>query len=284
MIAAKPCELYFVHYIPNVVMGASVTIGIILVEVSDKSGSFADVRFLKKWGRVKAMFPTTDVMLLQEFEADFRQLLIAEEPRTFNYWGAMLPRRWLLRTALDSFSNAIVFSDPLGVMAFNPSEELDGMARVYLDAPAAAEREVWDLSTRRGIKRTVENGLRSAGIMELMMKDIPVSRYIGRPSKLRIDFGYQPNGILHLLHAQPLLNAEPEVTQLAHVYPILRDGIEREEHAMTTMTVLTEDILDSQNEEASYARALLEDYEGLEVVPISRLDTVIERAIRELRM
>jgi len=282
----RPCETYLIYYVPNVVTGASVVIGVVLAEVTDEPGSFADVRFLKQWNHVKAMFPTVDIGLLQAFELEFRRLLTAQDRAVFNYRGPLLPRRWLLGLALDSFSNSIVFSDAMVLMADEPRAELDKLANIYLQPPPGDERRGWDLTTRRGIKREMENQLRQANLLKIMRKDISASKYIGAGSRLRIDFGYKPNDVIHLLHAQHLVDAEPEITQLIHVYPLLREGIEREEHAMSTLTLVTENITESQNEEVAYSLSLLKEFEGqgLDVIPVGKFNAVVEAARQDMRV
>lgn len=282
----KACELYLVYYVPNVVTGTSVIIGVVLTEVGDEPGSFADVRFLKQWNHVKAMFSTADIGLLQAFEHEFHRLLTAQDREIFNYRGPLLPRRWLLGLALDSFSNSIVFSDATVLMASDPRAELDKLANIYLQPPPGDERRAWDLTTRRGIKREMENQLGQANLLKLMRKDISASKYIGAGSKFKIDFSYMPDGVVHLLHAQHLLDAEAAVTQIIHVYPLLREGIVREEHAMSTLTLVTEDITESHREAIEYSLGLLKEFEGqgLDVVPISRFDTVVEIARQEMRV
>jgi hypothetical protein len=117
-----------------------------------------------------------------------------------------------------------------------------------------------------------------------MRRDINVSQYTGRQSKLKLDFGYKKGEVLHLLHAQPLLDCEAEVAQIAYAYPSLKAGIVAEESAIPTLTLITEDISEDQEEEASYARGILADYEDIETAPVSQLDLVIDRATQELRM
>ena len=69
----KQCEFFLLRYVPDVVKGEFVNVGVVLLE--DGDGGFTDVRFTRDWRRVRCLDPEVDIELLESYEAELRRLL-----------------------------------------------------------------------------------------------------------------------------------------------------------------------------------------------------------------
>src|SRR5580693_5558058 len=105
MAAFRQCEFFLLRYVPDVVKGEFVNIGVVLLETGE--GGFTDVRFLRDWRRVRGADPEADIELLESYEEDLRRLLQSRMPEVINYRGSMSRREWLLAQMEQSFSGAL---------------------------------------------------------------------------------------------------------------------------------------------------------------------------------
>ncbi len=80
-----------------------------------------------------------------------------------------------------------------------------------------------------------------------MRQDIAVAPYTKPGDPLKIDCGYRPNGVIHLFHALSLATDVNSAKVLAFSYSDMRDGLSNAEHAMSDLTVVTEDQLDASD-------------------------------------
>src|SRR5579863_866279 len=94
MADLKQCELFLLRYVPDVVRGEFVNIGVVLLE--EGAGGFTGVRFTRDWRRAHCIDPEADLELLEAFEAELQQRLEARLPEIINYRGPMSRREWLL--------------------------------------------------------------------------------------------------------------------------------------------------------------------------------------------
>ncbi len=104
MADLKHCEFFLLRYVPDVVKGEFVNLGVVLLEEGENG--FTDVRFLRDWRRVRGLDPEADVELLESYEAELRRLLQSRVPEVINYRGGMSRRDWLLAQMQQSFSGA----------------------------------------------------------------------------------------------------------------------------------------------------------------------------------
>src|SRR5512133_560544 len=126
-LATKKLEFSLIHYIPNVVNGEFVNIGVVLF---DDAGGLR-LRFTKDWRRVRALDPAADIETLQALEEDLNAQLTR---------GA-LDRPTLLKKLQDYLSNGIEFTPTQGVLAEDAASELETLARIYLGRRPAGVRE-----------------------------------------------------------------------------------------------------------------------------------------------
>ena len=289
MADLKQCEFLLLRYVPDVVKGEFVNVGVVLLENGD--GGFTDVRFTRDWRRVRCIDPEVDIELLESYEAELRRLLQSRAPEVINYRGPMSRREWLLAQMEQSFSGAIELAPMSAVLTESPVAELGKLAQAYLESAARGRRAT---TGRRVIFTTMREAFEQAGVWELMLKNIEVARYTRKGDPLKIDCGYrvpgplpvagvEVGGVIHLFHALSLATDVDSAKVLAFSYSDLRDGLNAAEHAVSDMTAITEDGLDLADEGVAFALATLQSKE-IAVARVSEMPQIAERARVELRV
>jgi hypothetical protein len=115
--AMRKLQFFTIRYVPKIVTGEFVNIGVIL---SDPSGGFCGVRFLRDWEKVQGLDPDADIKMLEalcgDIEGHFRRGKGAE----------------ILKTMGDSFSNTIQLSPGTVCLADEPGKEIAKLASRHL--------------------------------------------------------------------------------------------------------------------------------------------------------
>ncbi len=274
----KQCEFFLLRYVPDVVKGEFVNIGVVLLETGD--GGFTDVRFMRDWRRVRGADPDADIELLESYEEDLRRLLQSRVPEIINYRGPMSRREWLLTQMEQSFSGALELTPMQAVLTESPAAELGVLAHAYLESPARGSRVP---TGRRVVYQAMRDAFETTGVWQFMQKDIPVERYTRKGDPLKIDCGYRPNGMIHLFHALSLATNVDSAKVLAFSYSDMREGVTNAEHAMSDLTVITEDELDPHDEGVAFALATLHD-QDIAIARVADMPQIAERARIELKL
>ena len=274
----KHCDFFLLRYVPDVVKGEFVNIGVVLLEEGD--GGFTDVRFVRDWRRVRGADPDADVELLESYEEELRQLLRSRAAEIINYRGPMSRREWLLAQMQQSFSGALELAPMKAVLTESPSTELGLLSRTYLESPTRGARAQ---TGRRVIYQAMREAFEGAGVWTFMRKDIAVAQYTRKGDPLKIDCGYRPNGTVHLFQALSLASDVNSAKVLAFSYSDMRDGFASAEHAMSDLTVITENELDEEDEGVAFALATLRDNE-INVARLAEMPQIAERARLELKL
>src|SRR5271166_4577117 len=275
MASLKQCEFFLLRYVPDVVKGEFVNVGVVLLENGD--GGFTDVRFTRDWRRVRCLDPEVDIELLESYEAELRRLLQSRLPEVINYRGPMSRREWLLAQMEQSFSGALELAPMNAVLTESPTAELGKLAQAYLESAARGRRVQ---AGRRVIFNTMRDAFEQVGVWELILKNIEVARYTRKGDPLKIDCGYrvpgagvEASGVIHLFHALSLATDVDSAKVLAFSYSDLREGL----------NAVTEDGLDLQDEGVAFALATLQNSE-IAVARVSEMPQIAERARVELRL
>ena len=292
MAAFKQCECFLLRYVPDVVKGEFVNVGVVLLESGDDG--FTGVRFTPDWRRARCLDPEVDVELLQSYEAEVRRLLQSRLPEVINYRGPMSRREWLLAQMQQSFSGALELAAMSAVLTESPPDELIKLAQAYLESTTHGHRAQ---SGRRVIYNAMRDAFEQQGVWQLMLKNIDVARYTRKGDPLKIDCGYRvpglpasagpapagANGVVHLFHALSLATYVDSAKVLAFTYLDLRAGLNAAEHAISDLTAITEDGLDLQDEGVAFALATLQDSD-ITIARASQLPQIAQRARLELKL
>jgi hypothetical protein len=278
MAAFKQCEFFLHRYVPDVVRGEFVNIGVALLEQGDDG--FTDVRFTRDWRRVRCLDPDADLELLESYEADLRRLLQSRLPEVINYRGPMSRRTWLLALMQESFAGTLEMAPVSAILTESPQTEIGKLAHLYLESASRARREQ---SGRRVIYNAMRDAFEHAGVWQLMQTDIPVAQYTRPGDPLKIDCGYRPNGVIHLFHAVSLAKDVNPAKVLAYSYSDMRENLHAAEHAMSDLTAITEDELDLQDEAVAFALATLQASD-IAIAKVRDIPEIAERARIDLKL
>src|SRR5580693_3126888 len=182
MTDLKQFEFCLLRYVPNVVRGEFVNIGLLLFEPNTDGFGFADLRMTSDWQRATCLDKQIDIEVLQAIETDLRTRL--KHPEGVGS---------VLRQLEDTFANSIQISPRQSCLAMEPTQELETLCSLYLDdpqlesLPAAARPK----SEHAMILAGIEDALTRAGIWGLRMEKTAAAKYTKkRGDSLVFDFGY----------------------------------------------------------------------------------------------
>ncbi len=305
----KQCEFLLLRYLPDALTEEFVNIGVVLVESgADTAGDITasveaqgfspahvgatpsgastpavHVRFTRDWRRVRCLDPLADVEMLEALEADLRKTLARS--------GA--ERDKLLARLQDYCSNGIQLTTAKACLAADPAQELESLARMYLERPLERGRPARE-SGRTRILGQMRDAFERAGVWALMHKKIPAADYTHAGDPLHIDCGYKVNGVekretrnekplIRMFHAVSLESDTDTAKILAFSFPELRAGIARRQNARAELTAIVEPQLDRSDEAIAFALAVMQRSE-IAVATSTALPEIAERARVELRV
>lgn len=227
MPARVPCEFFLVRYVPDIVKGEFVNIGVLLREARTEAGAGPPmrVRFTRDWSRVRCMDAQADVALLEDLEQEITERLAAgpteREPAS------------LLAVLETSLSNSIQMTAPRAALAENLATELEQLMRLYVEpmAQPAQPKASRKPTGRSAIVRAMQQQFEQAGAWPLMNKRIAAERYTRKGDPFRLDCGYRREakfgGGLRIFQAVSLEGDLESAKVLAFMAPQLRAGVTR---------------------------------------------------------
>ena len=235
-----PCEFFLVRYVPDVVKGEFVNIGVLLREASAEPGRVPEnrVRFTRDWSRVRCIDRDADIGLLEDLEQEIGQRLgsapDAREPKA------------VLDVLHDTLSNSIQMTDARAALAENLSTEMEQLMRMYVE-PMESRRALAASSRKTGrpaIQAALRTEFERAGAWALMHKRVAAERYTRKGDPLRLDCGYRQTpatgGALRLFQAVSLEGDVEMAKVLAYTAPQLREGVLRVEGVPLELTAVVE--------------------------------------------
>ncbi len=287
-----PCEFFLLRYVPDVVKGEFVNIGVVLREADEPSGRSGTalrtaVRFTRDWGRVRCMDAGADIGLLELLEQEIAQRLEA----------GVSPRdpKAVLATLEDSLSNSIQITEPRASLGENLVTEMEQLMRMYVEPmaqPSIRGRTKESRTGRLGIQAAVRTEFERAGVWRMLNKRIVAEPYTRRGDPLRIDCGYRPDPqfgkALRMFHAVSLEGDLEMAKVLAFTAPQLREGVERVEGLPLELTAVVEPLRtlsdDVEDEAGERYRFGVETMErgAVRVVTVNDLARAAQTARHEL--
>ncbi len=284
-----PCEFFLFRYVPDVVKGEFVNIGVLLREAAGAATRVPEVRFTRDWSRTRCLHADADVALLegleQEIVARLRTGVSARDPKA------------VLDTLEDSLSNSVQMTEPKATLAENVATEIEQLMRLYVE-PMRMPRGQQKSSREKGGRARLQAALRTeferAGVWGLMRKRIAAAAYTGAGDPLKIDCGYRANlpgtaagGTVKMFHAVSLAVDVESAKGLAFSAPQLRGGVERVEGARLEMTAVIEPLrtvaaAESEEQERYTFGVEAMERQEIRVVTLNDLARVAATAAREL--
>lgn len=190
-------QYFLIRLAPNPLRDEFVNVGVALY---GGEGEFADVRVLADWMRVRRLWPGFDPSDLDQLEEGLRTEL-----------RDMGRRQALLYAAEETFSLALRFSPPAGLITSDPQAELDALFHRYVDAPAPVQAR--EPGERERLLQHLQSVFAQANILARLGQRVQLRELVPEAPRdsFRFDFHYRPNGAHHLLHAVPLGSEEARV-------------------------------------------------------------------------
>ena len=269
MADLKQLEFLFLRYVPYVVRGEFINIGVLLFESKSTGSAFVDLRMTSDWPRVSRLDPDTDIEVLQGLESYVRGYLDSSQDL-----GTLLHRME------DSFANMIQVSPRHRCLAADPALELERLASVYLqeprlEAPAVTNRQK---SERALILAEMEDAFTHVGVWELGMKHTSAGIYTKKKhDPLFFDFGYMVGTEVRFFQAVPLKANNQNALVLASRFPKVAECIFQETHANALLTAVVADDLNRTLPEVEFALQLFEE-NNVQLATTSRLPLLAEKA------
>jgi len=279
------CEFFLIRYVPDVVKGEFVNIGVLLREAGsgapgvDAPGG-ALVRFTRDWSRVRCLDADADIGLLEGLEGEIgARLRMAGTDAS-----GIKPVMEILE---DTLANSVQMTEVKACLAENLPTELEQLMKMYVEPlKVKTERKRTGRAAIAGAMRTE---FERAGVWGLMRKRIAASLYTRAGDPMKIDCGYRPNGVIRMFQAVSLEGDVEAAKGLAYSAPQLMEGVQRVEAARLELTAVVEPLRtlsDTEDEAMERYRFGVEAMErqAIRVVTMSDLARVAETARVELRV
>ncbi len=276
MTSRVPCEFFLIRYVPDVVKGEFVNIGVLLREAAS-SRVETRVKFTRDWSRVRCMDADADTGLLEALEGEITGRLQAGV-------SARDPKA-VMDVLEDSLSNSVQMTEPRATLAENMTTGMEELMRMYVEPLKVARTRT--KSGRAQIQGTLRHEFERAGVWALMRKRISAAMYTRPGDPLRLDCGYRPNGTVKMFHAVSLDGDVEAAKGLAFSAPRLREGVDRVEGAKLELTAVVEPlkaVSEGEDEAGERYRFGVEamERELIRVVTVNDLARAAQTARREL--
>ena len=232
-----PCEFFLIRYVPDVVKGEFVNIGVLLREAGADANVRAQVRFTRDWSRVRCMDAEADLGLLEALEQEIAaRLRMGASPRD--------PKP-VMEVLEDTLSNSLQMTGAKATLAENMATEMELLLRLYVE-PIKVPR-VRLKSGRAAVAAAMRTEFEKVGAWALMRKRIAASMYTRPGDPLKIDCGYRAlsqnattGGFVRMFQAVSLEGDVEAAKVLAYSAPQLREGVDRVEGAKLELTAVVE--------------------------------------------
>jgi hypothetical protein len=185
----KTYRYRILRYVPNLVRGEWVNIGVLLEELDAGRREIKLAEESRELVRIRQLHPGADQQLLRSLPLAFDALL-----RGPNAAGELEKLDQLL-------SNVLQWSPPRAVVARDFDAELDRQFRTQVAAPARARAGLVE-STRSWIKERVNDVFRRRRVPRLE-RNVPVEQFTELGDTFTLDYAYR-NGVRGYLHAVTL--------------------------------------------------------------------------------
>lgn len=273
MADMKQLEFYRLRYVPHLVSGQFVDIGVLLFEPQPNGFAYADVRMTSDWRNVYRLDKEVDIEVLQDLEPYIRMQMRSSQDVSL-----------LLRKFEESFANMIQLSPRNVCLAAEPARELERLCSMYLEEPQlesspAAGRPK---NERAMILAGIEDALSRAGIWGLRIEKTAAAKYTKkRGDSLVFDFGYVLGTEVRFFQAVPLKANTNKALILAHRFPKVAECISAEKGTIARLTAVVSDDLDRTNPDIEFALDAFKD-NGVKVVTVADMPSIADETRRDL--
>jgi len=271
----KQLEFYLLRYVPYLVSGRFVDIGVLLFESPPNSLGYADVRMTSDWRNVYRLDKEVDIELLEDLEPYIRTQLRHSPDVSL-----------LLRKFEESFANMIQLSPRSVCLAAEPARELERLCSIYLEEPPSDTMPARPRpkSERAMILAGIENALTRAGIWALRMEKTAAAKYTKkRGDSLVFDFGYVLGTEVRFFQAVPLKTHINQLmaANIAHRFPKVADSIHATNGSRALLTAVVSDDLDRTDPDIDFALDTFKE-NGVKVATVADMPSIADETRRDL--
>jgi hypothetical protein len=275
MADLKQLEFYVLRYVPYVVRGDYLSIGVLLVEPRPNGFGFADVGMTSDWRRVQCLDRQVDIEVLQSLEPYIRMQLRHSEDVGM-----------LLHRLADSFANIIQMSTREVCLAEDPARELKTLLSTYVEEPqleslpAAARRK----NEHAMILAGIEDALTRAGIWASRIEKVSAAQYTKKKGdRLVFDFGYVIGTEVRFFQAVPLRTNfnQAIAVNIARHFPKVADCMHAGNGARASLTAVVADDLDRTNPDIEFALDAFKD-NNVEVATVADMPSIANETRQDL--
>jgi Protein of unknown function (DUF3037) len=275
MADLKQLEFHVLRYVPYVVRGDYLSIGVLLVEPRPNGFGFADVGMTSDWRRVQCLDRQVDIEVLQSLEPYIRMQL-----RNSQDVGMLLHR------LADSFANIIQMSTKEVCLAEDPARELKTLLSIYVEEPQLESLPATARSKNEHamILAGIEDALTRAGIWALRIEKIRAVEYTKKKGDtLLFDFGYVIGPEVQFFQAVPLKTHIHRLVavNIAHRFPKVADCIHVTNGSRALLTAVVADDLDHTNPDIEFALDAFKD-NNVHLATVAEMPSIAERTRRDL--
>jgi Protein of unknown function (DUF3037) len=264
----KECAFLLVQYIPDLVRGEFLNVGLFLHCPQEK---YLGCLFTDDFRRLKRFHPQADLEFLREMQSEFEAQIDEHGENLEGY----------IHYIQNAFSNLLQVAPPRACLLRDPQSELQNLFARYVGPHLATfERE----DTRLRVKQRLTSALVHAGVWEKLEKRVAASAWTQPGDTFTFDYGYRPlamagkpNGHLRLIHALSL-KRDPE---LAKVLVYTLDHVRRKEPA--DLTAVVEGLPAQGDEPAALCKRILEEGR-ISIQPIAGVEEFAQSVRNELTL
>jgi len=266
----KECSYFLVRYVPDVVKGEFINIGVFLFCPTEQ---FLDCAFSDDLRRIRRFHAQADTDFLQDLQPHFEQQIKYHEKDLGGF----------IREMQESYSNLIQLSPPRPCLTPNLRALLQDLFERHVGVRVAGPSE---RDTRMHVKQRMTDSLRRYGVLDhqWFQKRISASQWTGPGDPFVFDFGYKPpeqagkpNGRVKLIHNLSLKKDPKLVEALRWTFDRVFDK------ESCHLTVGHEDEPDSSNPVVRFSQGVLQ-HESIRLLPVSSFDEYAQSVRAELSM
>ena len=267
MAEKRQLELYLLRFLPHALRDDFVTVGLLLLEAD---AGFAEVRFTRDLRMLQCVAPDVELEWFTMAENEIRASL-----------GRVRRREELLQLVNERFGTMLDVAPTKAVLTEDPAKEIEVLTSMYLVAMERGERS--QQRTGRGaIVNTMNEAFTSAGVIELMQRDLDVVQYTGQGDSFRIDFGYRVGSVMKMFHAVSVTANVNQALALAYRYPRVEAGMLKEQ-IQTSMTAVVDQATLLRDERMRFAIGVMEE-NSVQVRAVDEMAAIAGEVRRELRV
>jgi Protein of unknown function (DUF3037) len=185
MAAKRQFELHLLRFSPHPLRDDFVTIGLLLQE---SDGGFAEFRITRDWRMLQCVAPEVELEWFEMLDKEVRREL-----------GTLRRREDLLLMVNERFGTIIDVAPTKAILTEDPANEMEVLSAIYLE-PLPRGEKIRQVAPRVAIVNAMRDAFSDASVLELMQRDIDLSKYTWVGDPQRLDFGYRVGGRLRMFH------------------------------------------------------------------------------------